>query len=104
LLEKLKTTGAGAVLGGLAGGLLAIPSAGATAAGRGLSNIYRAYKGKPLVTVVPRLLNELHHEIPRAARWGAATGAVAGALTDRLPSDEGQETPTYPPQSDRVVL
>ena len=104
LSETLKNIGAGTLFGTVAGGALAIAPAAVTALGRGAGNIYKHFRGKPLVTVVPRLLNELKHEIPRAATWGAGTGAVAGALTSRLPSDEGQTATPYTPQSGRVIL
>lgn len=86
--QKLKNTAAGTAIGSLLGASASILPAALIAGGRGASNVIRALKGKPARTVIPRFLNELRHEIPGATLFGGAAGGLAGALTDRLPSDE----------------
>lgn len=86
--KKLKDIATGTAAGSLLGGAAAILPATLVAGGRGAGNVIRAIQGKPTRTVIPRLLNELGHEIPKATLFGGAAGGLAGALTDRLPSDE----------------
>jgi hypothetical protein len=88
LMTKLKNTGVGSLLGGAAGVFTATHPPIITALGRSIGNAARYAKGKPLLTVTPRLINELGHELPKALAWGAGIGGVAGALTDRMPRDE----------------
>jgi len=97
LATKLKNTGVGALLGGAAGAFTATHPPIITALGRSLGNASRYVKGKPLLTVAPRLLRELGHEVPKAIAWGAGIGGVAGALTDRMPRDERKKTSSDTP-------